>query len=266
MFNSGIAYIPHPGFGIQVNVVLRWGDVVVRKSLIALACLAAVGSAQAEPQKQGSWTGFYAGVHGAYSSGQNDWTGDYVPNAGASLSEINFAAGSPNFVGSYDLDGWSGGLQIGADMQLDNTIVVGVVADSSWGDISGDGPIPNSVSRAKGDIDWLGSLRARIGYAMPDMLVYATVGGAMANGSSTIAPLNSARGDVTVDADYKGYVYGGGVEIPLFDGFTLQAEYLRYELDADTSDFGTINSGRLQLYGDGEVTLNMFKAGVNYRF
>lgn len=238
---------------------------VVRNSLIVLACLATLGSAQAEPLKTGTWTGFYAGAFGAYSFGENDWTGDYVANPTAFPAEIAFAAGSPNSAGNYDVDGASGGLQVGADMQFD-TLVIGVVAETSWGDISGDGPIPASTSQAKGDIDWLGSLRARVGYATADMLLYATVGGAMADGSSTITHLNSTRGDVTVDSDYTGYVYGGGVEVPLGGGFTLQAEYLRYELEADTSDFGTINTGRLQLYGDGEVTLNTFKAGVNYRF
>ena len=56
-------------------------------------------------------------------------------------------------------DGFSGGMQIGYDRQL-GSIVLGVVADASVGDLQGPTYKDGSFITVHSQIDWFGTLRA----------------------------------------------------------------------------------------------------------
>lgn len=134
-----------------------------------------------------SWTGFYVGGHigGGWTSGSNI-IGDPLPSPVA----YGFVQKS------IDTDGRGavGGGQIGYNWQVAPTVVLGLEADFSWSGVRGSGRVgpiesippgasyvPGSFATASQDVDWLGSIRGRLGYASGRSLVYATGGVAWAH-------------------------------------------------------------------------------------
>jgi hypothetical protein len=92
-----------------------------------------------------------------------------------------------------------GGVQVGYNWHYSPKIVYGVEAD---------------ISLADGDVDWLASIRGRVGYLVdPRLLAYVTAGFGFAN-------------------DHHGtesdFVLGLGVEGRINDNTTVRLEYLNY--------------------------------------
>jgi opacity protein-like surface antigen len=73
------------------------------------------------------WTGFYVGVQGGYGWGDSDsdWEGT------GSQTDLN----GNSF--SIDVDGGLLGVQLGADYDLGNGLVIGAVGDIAWTGING---------------------------------------------------------------------------------------------------------------------------------
>jgi len=120
-------------------------------------------------------------------------------------------------VGHADADGGNGfvgGVQLGYNWQAQQ-IVYGVEGDIS-------------LSGAH-SIDWLASLRGRVGYLIqPRVLVYGTAGLGLVNGGTTDT----------------GFVYGLGVEGKLTRTMSARLEYLSYNTDNARSDtVGVIRAG-----------------------
>ncbi len=151
-----------------------------------------------------------------------DWTGFYI---GAHL-------GYGRDEGS-DATGIVGGGQIGYNWQFARNWVIGIEGDISATDIS-ENTIPARV-------DYLGSIRGRLGYAMGRTLVYGT--GGWGTGQVTGAGL-------TISSD--AWVIGGGLEWAFSRNWSGRAEFLHYEFD----DNGLPGRGYAQV----------FRIGVNYRF
>jgi outer membrane immunogenic protein len=111
---------------------------------------------------------------------------------------------------SGDGSGAIGGVQLGYNWQA-NRIVYGIEGDLSLADIE---------TRHGDSIDWLGSVRGRLGYLLdPRLLAYATAG---------VGTTGDGRGG---DAEF---VYGMGVEGKFSELTSLRVEYLHYnDADAD---------------------------------
>lgn len=103
-----------------------------------------------------NWTGFYGGLHSGYY--------------GTSTEYEN--AGTPH----QSMHGLMGGIQAGYDYQLENGIVLGVVGDLSTGDVKTDPIRDGNYIVEHGKVDFSGSLRARVGYAIDNFLPYVTGG------------------------------------------------------------------------------------------
>jgi outer membrane immunogenic protein len=158
------------------------------------------------------WTGFYAGLNVGYGFGTNSaansssfsnspfsfYTGPagiYSPSTsslGASLAMSG--------VSSMAQSGVIGGGQVGYNYQLPSNIVVGIEADMQDAGITGIGRTAGvgavsqyagvsatqahyldstaiGVTQVNAGVNWMGTLRARLGYAIsPAMLIYATGG------------------------------------------------------------------------------------------
>jgi outer membrane immunogenic protein len=136
---------------------------------------------------------------------------------------------------SYELPsiwrGLYGGLHVGhADADGDNGFVGGVQLGYNWQaqqivyGVEGDISLSGTHS-----IDWLASLRGRVGYLIqPRVLVYGTAGLGLVNGGDTDA----------------GFVYGLGVEGKLTRTMSARIEYLSYNTDNAHSDtVGVIRAG-----------------------
>ncbi|MFN3170724.1 MAG: outer membrane protein [Hyphomicrobiales bacterium] len=174
------------------------------------------------------WTGFYAGVHGGF--------------------------GLLDTQGSDGIDGENyrtpiGGAHAGFNYQV-GSFVLGLEADVSAINIDEDLDTPFADVKA----DWIGSARARVGYAFDQVMFYATGGGALAHAEST-----SNTSGVSDDNIHKGYVLGAGVEVFVSHDWVIGAEYLRYELDEEAYQFATT---RVRSQGN----FDAFRLRVSYAF
>lgn len=185
-----------------------------------------------------SWTGLYVGAQVGYGFGEaNAQSG---PVAGF------------NQTYKYDTDGVVGGGHIGYNWQIDN-LVFGVEADLEGADIKGRGIGSLGLSHET-NVDWLGSVRGRLGIAYDRTLFYATAG--------------LAYGDVRIDkgfASYSdvrtGFTVGGGIEQAISDRLTFRLEY-RYT-DLGSTDF---SSSAVNSIDRNEVDFHTVRAGVSFKF
>lgn len=156
-----------------------------------------------------NWTGWYVGVHGAW----------------------------------HDEDAWALGGHGGYQYQWESRLVLGLEADVAyqWSDSF-------DVSNATATPEWSGTVRARAGYAVGNLLPYGTAGWGWKSFSMEGDPASSHE---TVD----GFVWGGGVDARLTKVLSARLEYLRWEL------------GDSQLNGKAvDLTDNVLRFGLNLHF
>lgn len=175
------------------------------------------------------WTGFYAGPHLGWTSAAFD--GGLAPPGGPALA-MDFSAA--------DVSGPLVGGQVGYDHRFDNNVVVSVEADGSlvWaeddlraaGQIGDEGPV--QIADAALRLDWLASLRARVGYAREEVLPFVTAGLAWAGYGVEV---NAPGGSGERDAVAFGAVFGGGVDWAVSEDWSLRAEALYYRFNDDES-------------------------------
>jgi len=191
-----------------------------------------------------NWSGFYAGIHGGYGWGE---------------------LGSNLFNGNAKQDGWFGGGQIGWNWQgAGSPWVFGVEVDSAWANIKDDVTVAGGgvVANAFSELDYFGTARLRLGYAVDRVLWYAT--GGLAWGHNEIGFSASAPGAFVAGSSantHVGFAVGGGVEWALVDNWTAKVEYLYLDLGSENY-FGGPGAGGF----DADVTAHTVKVGLNYRF
>lgn len=197
-----------------------------------------------------NWTGFYVGANIGYSWGRQDVLVD------------DFLLGTPH------VDGVIGGGQVGYNWQW-NQLVLGLEADIQGSGQKGDGsfiPGPNLrvvTSYAFTDkLDWFGTVRGRIGYAIDRWLPYVTGGWAYGGGSisgTTTTPTGSFSGSKT----YSGWTVGGGLEYAFLNNWSAKVEYLY--IDFGDGPSVAVPPSPAVLTG-GRLTDNIARVGVNYKF
>jgi outer membrane immunogenic protein len=138
------------------------------------------------------------------------------------------------------------------------------------------GPISQSSSVSQ-DIEWLGTVRGRIGLATGNWLLYATGGLAYAKVDYDYS--YSLRPDIDYIANDSessvetGWTLGGGAEVAL-GKWSLKGEYLYYDLgDQDLSAEGVLNGVRTSALGrpihfepEFETQGHIARIGLNYHF
>ena len=186
-------------------------------ALIALFAAAPVSAAdvpvrqqplyKAAPAPVFNWTGFYFGGHVGYGWGDTAVGGD--------------------------VDGFLGGVQLGYNWQLSRNWVFGIEGDISGTDINNAVPV---------HVDYLGTLRARVGYTWDRTMVYGT--GGLAWNRSAVAGFH--------DTD-TGYALGLGIEWAFAPNWSTKVEYMYYAFD---------NTGPIAT----DLDISTVKVGLNYRF
>ena len=225
---------------------------LVRTSAIGALMLAAgyVSSANAAdavvyepvvamPADMYDWSGFYVGAQAGYGWGD----ADYSITAG------------PGEVGSFDIDGALVGINAGFNVQH-GSWVFGVEGDVSWTGVDGAGIVQLDGDIISADVNWMGSLRGRVGYAFDNVLPYVTAGVAVADTDISVSGnLNASDSNLHV-----GWTAGIGVEVGLTQAISTSLEY-RY------TDFGTkdydFNAG-FDATGSGD--LHTVGAALKWRF
>jgi outer membrane immunogenic protein len=196
-----------------------------------------------------TWTGFYIGANagGIFSTGGN-------------ASTTIFASGFPFLTtdwpnGSFgnSNSGFIGGGQAGYNWQT-GSFVLGVETDFDGSSLSRSrsfiGPSfvepingfnDNFTANGSVRLNWLGSTRARVGWAVtPDsrLMIYGTGGVAYGGGSAHLNVFDADNGwfwsSGNNSATRTGWVIGGGAEYAFTNNIIFGAEYLYYNLGSKT--------------------------------
>ncbi|WP_036281100.1 outer membrane protein [Methylocystis sp. ATCC 49242] len=254
------------------------------------------------------WTGFHVGLNagGTWDSSQNVSIASAPLFQGGAFGPAPWSAaaalGATGVLGASGNGGFIGGGQIGYTWQFHRNIVAGVEADIQ-GIASGVGggsltttvpvmlpaapfPSANTVMSASRSLDYLGTVRGRIGYLFsPTLLLYGTGGLAYGGVSLNVTGLQSftlgTPGFITTGfggssfSDTRvGWSAGGGLEWMFWPNWSAKAEYLYYDLGSVRTNAGLTttvlatgalvwaNGTQAQARFDGHVV----RAGVNYHF
>jgi opacity protein-like surface antigen len=208
------------------------------------------------------WSGFYIGGHVAYGWGEEDW----------SLPDPNqFFPGAPGLPG-HSPSGLLAGGQIGINYQT-GPWVLGVEGQFSWADLEDESSrVLTSVSTAdfRSRVEYMGSVTARLGYAIrPTVLLYLK-GGVAFDRSRLDAALiiaNQTSAIATLEQDRIGWTIGGGAEWALAGPWSLKIEYQYMDFGSDT------DNATITVPGEGSTTvpvsvdqdIHLVRVGINYR-
>jgi outer membrane immunogenic protein len=252
------------------------------------------------------WTGFYLGANAGYTWGSNsvdtDGAKSYVNPLGsvgaravagalAQLGTTSFPANNNSFIG---------GGQIGYNYQFTSNFVAGFEADiqgvsasSSANEaavtkLSGFAQHYTSTGSVTDKLDYLGTLRARLGITVtPTVLAYGT-GGLAYGGVSTSTSFAATEslgpalyppvsGAGSISDTRIGWTTGVGLEWMFGPpNWSAKAEYLYYDLGSATSNLTLtqINraAARHPAWGSALVSSttqfsgDIFRVGLNYKF
>jgi outer membrane immunogenic protein len=182
-----------------------------------------------------------------------DWTGLYIGfNGGGgwgSSQDRDFTRGTTR---NFSTSGGLFGGTVGYNYQIGNT-VLGVEGDFDWTNMRGSsGAALNGINYST-YLQWLSSVRGRVGYAFDRVLPYVTGGLAIGDVKNTITtPTTSAGGSTTG----TGWTVGAGLEYGITPNLSVKAEYLFADILNSTPVPGS----------QVEVKTNIVRGGLNWRF
>ena len=255
------------------------------------------------------WAGFYLGINaGGTWSSSNGVNTAAVPgpcdiNLNGCAAVPNFSVTSAalaNFFASRNNGAFIGGGQAGYNYQYGTSWLAGIEADiqglaGSTSNATFTSTLANPVFPAEPfvetatvsrHVDWLGTLRGRLGFlATPTFLIYGTgglaYGGVTANTNITQAVTN----DPFLPSPYSsfgslnntrvGWTAGGGVEWMFLPNWSLKAEYLYYNLGSATYTLGPLvnistatGTAVSTAFAQSNTRFNgnIVRAGLNYHF
>ncbi len=121
------------------------------------------------------------------------------------------------------------------------------------------------VTTASQQLQWLSTLRARIGYAGFDrMLIYGTAGVAVGQVKETFNTSSPAKVySGSTDSVKAGPTIGGGIEYLITDKLSIKGEGLYYDLGSDTQ---SVSNGLFQFGKEFRTRGAIFRLGLNYQF
>jgi outer membrane immunogenic protein len=248
-----------------------------------------------------SWTGFYAGLNAG-----GTWSGvkslDTVAADVFDNGEVPGLASTSALLANtnaplHPTAGFIGGGQIGYNYQFYNSFLAGVEADiqGTSSDFRADGVFSQAVVGPGGtlsqgiassqSVDWLGTVRGRLGFLFtPTLLVYGTGGFAYGQTNATTSLTQYVTGNPLVPDSYgvfsrfsntrTGWTAGGGLEWMFFPNWSFKVEYLYYNLGSVRYNDGALlnfdATGALATWvnpvSKPSFNGNIVRVGVNYHF
>jgi outer membrane immunogenic protein len=234
----------------------------ISTAIVGIACAFSSASASAAdlptdaPAIRGApvygWQGAYVGLAGGGSFGRSKH-----------VDHLTGLDDTPRF----NVNGGVFGGTAGYNWQLMDW-VFGTEGDLSWAGQKGSsldsGPAGNLDFSSFTKLQWLGTLRGRVGYAPGNVLLYATAGYAAAGVEAGVK--SSATGSVLDSASSwrSGWTVGAGGEWAFAPAWSAKIEYLYVKLD--NGGFPTPSLGAA--FDRSHVALddNIVRIGVNYYF
>jgi outer membrane immunogenic protein len=225
-----------------------------------------------------SWTGFYIGgnVGGAWADADLRGKDEQIPGFAIDNAAVSAAASR-----DLDADGFIGGGQVGFNGQS-GAWVWGLEADFQGLDLDASNrktylfpstPTTFFTINQSVEMNWLVTVRPRLGYTFGRSLIYATGGLAVGDvefaANNLFIPPNVER--ARISETNVGWTIGGGWEQAFGDRLSFKIEYLFVDL----GDTGTKSGVFIPPSPPGftntfthsvDVTENIVRAGVNYRF
>lgn len=204
--------------------------------LIFAATVSDADRAFADPH---GWNGFYVGAHLGKQWGEtgNAWrngTGPWFTDGDISYSST------------------SGGLHLGHLWQY-GALAFGVEGDFSWASLNGnDSQFAGALNAI--EIDYVATVRGRLGFASGASLLYATAGIAF----SELEKHDVAR-EKSTSNDLVGWTVGAGYEHALWGGLRARVEY-------QYVDFGSAVSALDYDHRAGDITIHSVRGGLSYGF
>lgn len=243
-----------------------------------------------------TWAGPYIGLNAGYAFTDNQGTrtiGNNGPGAAPTQAPFNTDTVTNVTTGrrtpfiSQGARGFTGGLQIGYNYQMPGIagVVVGVEADAAYTDLRNSSNFLSTQadpSTFRQRLQYLGTVRGRVGYAFDRILIYGTGGFAYGGSNASASFFSNSTGALAyfgrTNRIETGYAYGGGVEYALpttsFVNFlnssavTIKAEYIHYDLGSravlvNNTGLATVNgSYTTRFRNEG----NLVRAGLNFKF
>jgi outer membrane immunogenic protein len=265
---------------------------------------------QPAPATTPNWTGFYSGPN---AGGGFENT---IKNSATTITSLCDDPGIPlcaaltaGVPGQFDThpSGFIGGGQIGYNWQT-GVFVWGVETDLQWTNINGDksaantqvvppsavldtpGGVVTTSGTGSQKIDWLGTVRGRLGWTpTPPVLIYATGGLAYGHVKTDVSfagqiaitefgapgPFSGAT-TASNGETLTGWTIGGGVEWMFAPQWSIKGEYLYYDLGTVTIDqtLNTINFSDIPptvqsstaIHSDAHYHGSIARLGLNYYF
>lgn len=247
-----------------------------------------------------TWTGLHVGMSFGHT-----WTGSDP----ISLNSVNVfdntllgfgaasAIGATGGVGAR-LNGFLAGAQAGYDWQFAESFVAGLEADVQGAGVRGGGWFGNGVAASPASfvvssaklnrgLEYLGTVRARVGYAVtPTILVYATGGLAFGGANQRVSIQQTLEPSALLTRGSKGdqfqnmvgWTVGAGAEMALSRALSAKLEYLYYDLGelslsgnaVQPLAFTGLAGGATRLVDVSRlhtrISGHLLRMGLNYRF
>ncbi len=248
------------------------------------------------------WSGWYAGLNAGFVNGASKLNTDasVASNSTTPVTAPAMASGATSQL-SNGQGGFLGGAQAGYNYMFSPMFLAGVEADIQGSSLRASASTstqvltdttsgPNTGSwltniAASRSVDYIGTIRGRLGAAVtPSLLLYGTGGLAYGgvkssttiNQTTAIAGVPPTATSGSFSDTRVGYTVGGGAEWMFLSKWSVKAEYLYYDLGS--ANYGTggvaVNEGPTNLPGFGIASIatssrvhfngNIVRVGVNY--
>jgi outer membrane immunogenic protein len=195
-----------------------------------------------------------------------DWSGVYIgATAGASFYDPHWTDRADDwFQGTRSFDSTSAAIGGYVGYNYDTgPLIVGVEGDFVGAFNSDEQGGPRYDERYENDLDWLASLRGRIGIPHGQFLFYATGGVAFAGVK------NESSSDDYPDEDFEdtdstltGYTVGGGVEYAMSSNISVRLEGFYYDFGSETYKQESQPAEEMTI----DNTAFVIRAGIGYKF
>jgi outer membrane immunogenic protein len=238
------------------------------------------------PSPAFNWSGFYVGGNIGYGWSSNGDGVRFTDFPAGSFANTFAIGQTPRAVG-FSPKGVIGGAEAGFNWQT-GALVLGVETDISGARIKDSGTFvftgPSllgapETTTASSSLDWLATVRGRIGFTPTDrLLVFGTGGvafGQVNNQMSIIAsnppgfPVFVATLNGSQNSTRTGWAAGAGVQYAVTNNLFAKVEWLHYDLGTSSITSPEILNGATQPFGlisNIKTNGNIARFGMDYKF
>ena len=215
----------------------------MRTSIASGLLILAVATVAPSPSlaQSNGWNGFYVGAHLGRSWGETGNSWRFRP-AGTSWTAD----------GEISYDSTSGGIHAGHLWQY-GPLAFGVEGDFTWGSLKGDDSKFAGALNAL-EMDYVSTIRGRLGFVNGPSLIYATAGVALAE-----LDKKDLDAQTSVSNDVSGWTVGAGYEHMLWGGLRARVEY-------QYVNFGSTVSGLAYDHRADDLDIHTVRGGMSYGF